>query len=60
MTNDHGDTPNPGPRDPPSPQPTADPVAREVSLLLTGEHGDPHHVLGLHPDKDATVIRAYR
>ena len=30
------------------------------SLLLTGEHGDPHHVLGLHPEKDGTVIRAYR
>jgi 1,4-alpha-glucan branching enzyme len=49
------------PTEPTTPsQPTADPVAQEVSLLLTGEHGDPHHVLGLHPDKDGTVIRAYR
>jgi 1,4-alpha-glucan branching enzyme len=37
-----------------------DPTANEIALLLSGEHGDPHHVLGVHPDKDATVVRAYR
>ncbi|HEY3239165.1 MAG TPA: 1,4-alpha-glucan branching enzyme, partial [Acidimicrobiia bacterium] len=51
---------DPTPTDSAAARPTADPVAQEVSLLLAGEHGDPHHVLGLHPEKDGTVIRAYR
>jgi 1,4-alpha-glucan branching enzyme len=34
----------------------ADPVSGELSKLVKGEHGDPHHILGLH----GTTVRAWR
>ncbi|HEY4408860.1 MAG TPA: hypothetical protein VGO87_03185, partial [Acidimicrobiia bacterium] len=39
---------------------TVDPLKIELELLVSGEHGDPHHVLGLHSDGDDTVVRGYR
>ncbi|HEV7862133.1 MAG TPA: 1,4-alpha-glucan branching enzyme, partial [Acidimicrobiia bacterium] len=39
---------------------SVDPLKIELELLVSGEHGDPHHVLGVHPDGDATVVRGYR
>jgi 1,4-alpha-glucan branching enzyme len=38
----------------------ADPLEEEIALLLAGEHGDPHHLLGVHADGKHTVVRAYR
>ncbi|MGH9000299.1 MAG: 1,4-alpha-glucan branching protein GlgB [Acidimicrobiia bacterium] len=35
-------------------------MVTEIALLLAGEHGDPHHVLGAHADSGGTVVRAYR
>jgi 1,4-alpha-glucan branching enzyme len=38
-----------------------DPIATEIALLINGEHADPHHILGMHPDgTGGTVVRAYR
>jgi 1,4-alpha-glucan branching enzyme len=37
-----------------------EPVQQEIDLLLAGEHGDPHHLLGVHPEGKHTVVRAYR
>jgi hypothetical protein len=37
-----------------------DPLKIELELLVTGEHGDPHHVLGVHGDGDSTIVRGYR
>jgi 1,4-alpha-glucan branching enzyme len=39
---------------------TVDPLQIELDLLVSGEHGDPHHVLGVHTDGDDTVVRGYR
>jgi 1,4-alpha-glucan branching enzyme len=39
---------------------TVDPLKIELELLVAGEHGDPHHLLGAHSDGDATVVRGYR
>jgi 1,4-alpha-glucan branching enzyme len=39
---------------------TVDPLKIELELLVSGEHGDPHHVLGVHEDGDDTVVRGYR
>ncbi|MGH9042448.1 MAG: GlgB N-terminal domain-containing protein, partial [Acidimicrobiia bacterium] len=61
MTTPNEPTPTaPTPNAPTPARATIDPVAEEANLLISGEHGDPHHILGLHPDKDSTVIRAYR
>src|SRR4051794_23269799 len=35
-------------------------VADELARIVSGEHRDPHRVLGPHADGDAIVIRAYR
>ncbi|MDQ1444557.1 MAG: 1,4-alpha-glucan branching enzyme, partial [Acidimicrobiaceae bacterium] len=43
----------PAPKNPP---PKNDPLATEVVRLVSGEHANPHTVLGLHGD----VVRAYR
>jgi 1,4-alpha-glucan branching enzyme len=40
--------------------PAPDPVAGELARLVSGEHGDPHHVLGFHKVDGRTVVRAYR
>ncbi|HEX2851155.1 MAG TPA: 1,4-alpha-glucan branching protein GlgB [Acidimicrobiales bacterium] len=40
--------------------PSRDPLADELDRLVAGEHGDPHHVLGLHKTDDTQVVRAYR
>jgi len=37
-----------------------DPVAGELARLVQGEHGDPHHVLGVHKVDDRAVVRAFR
>jgi 1,4-alpha-glucan branching enzyme len=47
-------------RSPRSPAPAPDPVAGELTRLVQGEHGDPHHVLGFHKVDGRTVVRAYR
>jgi hypothetical protein len=39
---------------------TVDPLKIELELLVAGEHGDPHHILGAHSDGDGTVVRGYR
>jgi 1,4-alpha-glucan branching enzyme len=43
-----------------SPATAVDPLKIELELLVAGEHGDPHHILGVHSDGEATVIRGYR
>jgi 1,4-alpha-glucan branching enzyme len=43
-----------------APAPSVDPVAGELARLVNGEHGDPHHVLGLHKVDGSIVVRAYR
>jgi 1,4-alpha-glucan branching enzyme len=40
--------------------PANPPAADEVTRLITGEHHDPHSVLGSHPTSGGTVIRALR
>ena len=47
-------------RSPRSTAPAPDPVAGELTRLVQGEHGDPHHVLGFHKVDGRTVVRAYR
>jgi 1,4-alpha-glucan branching enzyme len=37
-----------------------DPSAIEIERLLSLRHPDPHAILGIHPDGDGVVIRAYR
>src|SRR5437879_524798 len=32
----------------------------EIDRLVGGEHHDPHAILGAHPDRDGTTIRALR
>jgi 1,4-alpha-glucan branching enzyme len=39
---------------------SVDPLRIELEQLVAGEHGDPHHLLGVHADGDATVVRGYR
>ena len=39
---------------------TVDPLQIELEQLVAGEHGDPHHVLGVHSEGDDTVVRGYR
>jgi len=39
---------------------TAPAVIREATLLARGEHPDPHHLLGAHPDPGGVRIRAWR
>jgi len=36
------------------------PAADQTARLLSGEHHDPHSLLGAHPHADGTVIRALR
>ena len=43
-----------------SPTTSVDPLKIELELLVAGEHGDPHHILGAHSDGDGTVVRGYR
>src|SRR6059058_5814074 len=43
-----------------SPTTTVDPLKIELELLVAGEHGDPHHVLGVHSDGEGTIVRGYR
>ena len=43
-----------------SPTTTVDPLKIELELLVAGEHGDPHHILGVHAEGDDTVVRGYR
>ncbi|MEA3075208.1 MAG: 1,4-alpha-glucan branching enzyme [Actinomycetota bacterium] len=38
----------------------SDPIAGELARLVQGEHGDPHHVLGVHKVDGRMVVRAYR
>jgi 1,4-alpha-glucan branching enzyme len=40
----------------PNSKPSSTPMAPELELIVAGEHGDPHRVLGLHDG----VVRAYR
>jgi 1,4-alpha-glucan branching enzyme len=32
----------------------------EINALVFGEHGAPHHILGVHPTQNSLVIRAFR
>ena len=32
----------------------------EIEQLVSGQHHDPHSILGAHPGPDGTVIRALR
>ena len=43
-----------------SPTTSVDPLKIELELLVAGEHGDPHHILGAHSEGDGTVVRGYR
>ncbi|HEX3363007.1 MAG TPA: hypothetical protein VHS74_18585, partial [Solirubrobacterales bacterium] len=35
-------------------------LQRDVERLVHRKHHDPHTLLGAHPGKDGTVVRAYR
>ncbi|NLE80977.1 MAG: 1,4-alpha-glucan branching protein GlgB [Rhodococcus sp.] len=39
---------------------SATPTAADLDLLTRGEHHDPHAVLGAHPHRDGTLVRALR
>ncbi|HET9772287.1 MAG TPA: 1,4-alpha-glucan branching enzyme, partial [Acidimicrobiia bacterium] len=39
---------------------SVDPLRIELEQLVAGEHGDPHHLLGVHADGDTAVVRGYR
>ncbi|MDC0706894.1 1,4-alpha-glucan branching protein GlgB [Stigmatella sp. ncwal1] len=36
------------------------PIDTEIQQLLELRHSEPHHLLGIHPDGDGVVVRAYR
>jgi len=35
-------------------------VEQQIDRLVQLAHGDPHSVLGIHPDGDGIVVRTYR
>ena len=42
-------------------QPTVQPVnVDEVELLVRGEHGSPHSILGPHPHDGGVTVRAFK
>ncbi len=44
-----------------SPTSTVKPVSRdELAQIVSGEHGDPHQVLGPHPHEGAVTVRVYK
>jgi 1,4-alpha-glucan branching enzyme len=40
--------------------PTAAPEPSEINRLVSGEHHDPHSVLGSHPGKGGTIVRVLK
>ncbi|HUS60965.1 MAG TPA: 1,4-alpha-glucan branching protein GlgB [Acidimicrobiales bacterium] len=44
----------------PSAPPVPDSVADEVGRVLSGEHEDPHSILGLHTEDGLLLVRAWR
>ncbi|HKB46930.1 MAG TPA: hypothetical protein VKC57_04480, partial [Ktedonobacterales bacterium] len=42
-----------------APAPVSPELARHVDRLLSGEHHNPHEVLGVHPVDSATLVRVF-
>src|SRR5580700_6705109 len=44
----------------PSPSPSSEVSLGELERLVSGQHHDPHSILGAHPGPDGVVVRALR